>query len=134
MVPRVGVGGADACKRDPAGPESTPRLAACDSVADVVVGQGSAPGISWGPGCGLGSVTVRRDADSAEVWAIYSDAGQLASPITYGVGPKGASVGTPPTPLVPGEQYRLYLGRANPPPPGAVVRFFTIIYDQLFTP
>ena len=125
---------ADACKRDPIGPDATPKLAACDSVANVVISQGSAPTISWSPECGLGSIAVHRAVDSAEVWAVYSDAGQLASPITFGIAPKGAIIGTPPTPLVPGQQYRLYFARANPPPPGAAVHFFTVFYEQLFTP
>ena len=126
--------GSSACHREPTAPEATPRIAACDTVGIVSISPGPTPVIAWSAPCGLGSVSVFRAVDTAAMWSAFNVDNQLVSPITYGARPSNASPGSPATPLVAGQTYRLLLGYNPPAPPGAVIRFVTVVSQQEFVP
>ena len=126
--------GSSACRREPTAPDPTPKIAACDTVGMVSISSGPTPVIAWSAPCGLGSVSVFRAVDTAEMWSAFNEDNQLASPITYGARPTNASPGSPATPLVAGQTYRLLLGYNPPAPAGAVIRFITVLAQQEFVP
>ncbi len=84
-------------------------LSECHGDVQVVVTPGSAPVVSWTPACGLGFVAVMERGDQTQIyWNLHSapvGSNSLASPVTYGVTPKGATEDPSTRPLVPGGAY-----------------------------
>lgn len=115
----------------PTGPEVQAKVERCHQIDTAAVSPGLVPTFSWTPACGVGEVSVYEVGDTLAVWSAFNLENQIASPVTYGVTPAGASARAA-RPLQAGKSYRLLLGTADPPPLGGTVIFVVVLQRQDF--
>ena len=99
-------------KDDPISPVSE----TCTGPVQVSVASGTMPAFTWTPACSLFLVLVEPDSSGADQWSVISDStNAISPPVTYGVIPPGARELDPPTPLVSGVTYEVFVFRWTGP-------------------
>ena len=95
-------------------------LAGCGGGAPITVGEGTTPEYSWEEGDVRQLTVIRGVLESGTVvWAIGVTSGELASPVTHGTVPAGATelvqayTTTPEPVLTAGVDYQVWLERGD---------------------
>ena len=108
------VAAAAGCADEPSGTDGP--VPECTGAVSVTVGTGTTPTFTWTPACRLFLLLVEPVVGGTDLWSIISDsANVIAPPVTYGVVPTGVQEGDPPTTLVVGSGYEVYLYRWTGP-------------------
>ncbi len=84
----------------------------CTSDVAVTVSAGTTPRFTWTPACRVLGLLVEEDA--SDMWFLDGTGAGIASGVTYGSVPSGASQESPALPLLTGTTYEVILFRGTP--------------------